>query len=77
MVQSIIDLDYEKDRILNIVKAQRGFKNKSQAVEFIVNVYAETIMEPELKPEFVDKMLKRKTEKTVKISDFKKHFGLK
>ena len=34
MVQNIINISERKDRILNIVKAQQGFKNKSQAIEF-------------------------------------------
>lgn len=36
--------------------------------------------EPELRPEFVKKMLKRRKEKTIRIGtieDFRKRFGLK
>src|SRR3989339_841266 len=58
MVQAIINVSEEKDRILNIVKAQQGFKNKSQAVEFIAGIYASSFLETELRPEYVEKLKK-------------------
>lgn len=56
MVQSIIDVGEKEDRILNIVKAKFGLKNKSQAVTLIAQIYAQSFLEPELMPEFVDKL---------------------
>lgn len=56
MVQSIIDVGEREDRILNIVKAQHGFKNKSQAIALILQIYADSFMESELRPEFVEKL---------------------
>ncbi|MBU2616405.1 MAG: DUF2683 family protein [Nanoarchaeota archaeon] len=53
MVQTIIDLDENEDRILNIVKAQYNFKNKSQAAQLILKLYGENFLEPELRPEFL------------------------
>ncbi|PIN94940.1 antitoxin, partial [Candidatus Pacearchaeota archaeon CG10_big_fil_rev_8_21_14_0_10_30_48] len=50
MVQSIIDINEDEDRILNIVKAKYGLKNKSQAVAFITRKYGDSFLEPELKP---------------------------
>ena len=58
MVQAIINVSEEKDRILNIVKAQQGFKNKSQAVELIAGIYASSFLETELRPEYVEKLKK-------------------
>jgi len=58
MVQSIIDLGENEDRILNIVKAKYGLKNKSQAVAILVKVYENSFLEPELKPEYLDKLRK-------------------
>ena len=77
MVQSIITLESREDRILNIVKAQYGLRNKSQAVALIAKIYADSFLEPELRPEFVEKMRKRQLESTIKVKDFRKHFGLK
>ncbi len=64
MVQSIIDLGEDEDRILNIVKAQYGLKNKSQAISFIANKYKDAFLEPELNPEFL-----------IKLKDIKKSSG--
>jgi hypothetical protein len=58
MVQSIIDIDENEDRILNIVKAKYGLKNKSQAVSMIAKIYEESFLEPELRPEYVEKLMK-------------------
>ncbi|MDO8459642.1 MAG: DUF2683 family protein [Nanoarchaeota archaeon] len=76
MVQSIIDLGEKEDRILNIVKAMYGLKNKSQAVAFIAGKYEDAFLEPELNPEFVVKLNEIKKEKGLKfnsVSDLRKH----
>ena len=57
MVQALVELDDNTNRVLNIVKAKWGFKDKSEAIKFVVQEYAEYENEPELKPEFVQKML--------------------
>ena len=58
MVQSIIDIDENEDRILNIVKAKFGLKNKSQAVALIAKIYADSFLESELRPEYIKKLQK-------------------
>lgn len=56
MVQSIIDINEREDRILNIVKAKFGLKNKSEAVALIAKIYEDSFLEPELKPEYIEKL---------------------
>ena len=56
MVQTIISLNEEEDRVLKIVKAKFGLKNKSQAVALITRVYEESHLEPELRPEYLGKL---------------------
>ena len=56
MVQSIIDMNEDENRILNIVKAKFGLKNKSQAVALILKIYADSFLEPELRPEYLEKL---------------------
>jgi len=68
MVQSIIDLGDREDRILNIVKAKFGLKNKSQAVAVLIKTYEESFLEPELKPEYIRKL--RKIQKEGKFIRF-------
>ena len=58
MVQSIIDLGENEDRIINIVKAKYGLKNKSQAIAMLTKVYEDSFLEPELRPEYIDKLKK-------------------
>lgn len=58
MVQNIININDVEDRVLNVVKAQQGFKNKSEAIAFILNVYAESFLEPEIRPEYLKKLKK-------------------
>ncbi len=76
MVQAIINLDEHENRVLNIIKGKYGLKNKSEAVNLIINEYEKELLEPELRPEYIEKMREREKEPTVKVKDFKKHFGL-
>lgn len=62
MVQTVIDLKENEDRILNIVKAKYGFRNKSQAVALIAKVYADSFLEPELRPEYLKRLKEIKEE---------------
>jgi len=56
MTQAIIELGDNEDRVLNIVKGKYGFRNKSDAVNFVIARFEEEILEPELRPEYVDKL---------------------
>ena len=76
MVQAMIDISNEANQILNIVKAKHNLRDKSKAIEKVILECGTEMLEPELKPEFVDKMKKRQLEPTIKVADFKKHFGL-
>lgn len=76
MVKAMINLTEYENRVLNVVKAKFGFKNKSEAIRLIIQAYESEFLEPELRPEFIEKMGKREKEPVVKVKDFKKHFGL-
>ena len=76
MVQAMIDISKEANQILNIVKARHNLTDKSKAIEKVVLDYGIEILEPELKPEIIEKMKERQKEPTVKVDNFKKHFGL-
>ena len=68
MVQNVIDVDERIDRVLNIVKAKFGFKNKSEAVAFLVKTYEQSFLEPELRPEYLEKLNKIRKGKYFKFS---------
>ena len=76
MVQAIINIDEKTNRILNILKAKYGLKDKSQAIDLMAQQYEKELLEPELRPEYIEKMRKRQKEKTVEIKNFRKHVGL-
>lgn len=67
MVQAIINISDHSNRILNIVKAQYGLKDKSEAIEVMAEKYAETVLEPKLRPEYVEKALKIHAQKSIKV----------
>ena len=65
MVQSIIQITEREDRVLNIVKAKYGLRNKSQAVELIARIYEEKFLEPQLRPEYLEKLGRIEKEKGI------------
>ena len=68
MVQNIIIIGEREDRILNIVKAKYGLKNKSEAISFIAKNYEESFLEPELKPEYIENLEKIRKGKYIKFN---------
>lgn len=67
MVQAIINIEDHTNRVLNIVKAKFGLKDKSEAIDLMAEQYEQDILEPELRPEYVEKLHKIKKEKGVKF----------
>lgn len=77
MVKAMVNIDEHTNRVLNIVKAKYDLKNKSQAIDLVTIQFEEEVMEPELRPEFVEKMKIIQKEKTIPVKDFEKRYGLK
>ena len=77
MTQMILKLEEYEDRIINIIKGKFGFKNKSDAIKFIIDKYGEEILEPELKPEYIKKAKRIQKVKAISVKDFEKRYGLK
>ena len=76
MVNALIELNENTNRVLNVVKAKYGFKDKGEAVEFVVGKYIEAEEEPELKPEFIEKIREIEKQKSIKVDDFSKRYRL-
>lgn len=76
MVQAVVDIDEHANRILNILKAKYNLENKSQAINVMAIQFEEEILEPELRPEFIAKLKTAEKEKTKKVKNFAKEFGL-
>jgi hypothetical protein len=76
MVQNIINIEEKEDRVLNIVKAKFGLKNKSEAVALIAKVYEESFLEPELRPEFIQRLKRIQKEKGIpfrSVAELRRH----
>ncbi len=67
MVQAIISINEHVNRIINIVKAKYDLKDKSQAIELITEQYEEEILEPGLRPEYVEKLRKIMKQKPIRV----------
>jgi uncharacterized coiled-coil DUF342 family protein len=76
MVKAIIDIDKHTNQVLNIVKAQYDLKDKSEAIEKVVDIFEEEVMEPELRPEYIEKIKKIRKEKSIKVKSFEEQYGL-
>ncbi len=50
MVQNIIKLSERENRIVNVVKAKSGMKNKNQSLGFIIQTYAKEHLPEMMQP---------------------------
>ncbi|MBN2052622.1 DUF2683 family protein [Candidatus Woesearchaeota archaeon] len=67
MVQAIINVGDDTNRVLNIVKAQFGLKDKSEAIEVMAQRYEQEILEPALRSEYIEKLNKIEKQKGIKF----------
>ena len=67
MAQNIFNIGEQEEKILGIVKAQHGLKNKNQAMELILKIYGENFLEPEIRLEYLKKLQRIKKEGYGKI----------
>jgi hypothetical protein len=77
MVNALIKLEPNTNRVLNVIKAKYDLRDKSEAIEFLVGRYIETENDEELKPEFAKKLNKIAKQQSIKVDDFAKRYGIK
>ena len=75
MVQAMIDIDEHANRVLSIVKAKYGLRDKSEAINLVVSKYEENDLEPELRPEYAKKLEKIKKGRYLSREEFEKVVG--
>ncbi len=80
MVKALINIDEDTNRLLALIKAQFGLKDKSQAIEVLAEEYEDLISEHHVRPSFLKKL--KKIEKGHKIrvgtlEDFKKMYSIR
>lgn len=71
MVQAIINIADETNRVLNIIKAKFGLKDKSEAINLMAEQYEQELLEPELRPEYIQKLHRIKKEKGMHFKNIK------
>ena len=65
MPQILLNLTDYENSIATIVKGKYNFRNKNEAIRYMIREYEIEFLEPELKPEFIERM-----EKVQKEQDF-------
>jgi hypothetical protein len=79
MVQAIININDHTNRILNIIKAKYNLKDKSSAIDLMATQYEEELLEPELKPEYIEKakkIIQQKAEDVGNVEKLRDRLGL-
>ncbi|HLC38080.1 MAG TPA: DUF2683 family protein [Candidatus Norongarragalinales archaeon] len=72
MVQALVNISEHTNRVLNVIKAKNGLRDKSQAIDAMASRYEEELMEPEFRPEFVaevKRILKGKSRKIKSLDE--------
>jgi hypothetical protein len=80
MVKAIVDIDDEANKVINILKAQYGLRDKSQAINKLAKEYREIVLESEFRPEYIRRLLEVQKEPIIRLgraSDLRKKYGLK
>jgi NAD-dependent SIR2 family protein deacetylase len=76
MVQAIVNIENHTNRVLNIIKAKYGLRDKSSAIDMMAEQYEKQLLEPELRPEYIEKLQKIKKQKGIRfknIDELRKH----
>ncbi len=76
MVQALVEIDENTNRVLNVVKAKYGLRDKGEAIKLVVSEYIEFEGEPELRPEFIKKIEEIKKQKAIRVDNFAARYGL-
>jgi hypothetical protein len=80
MVKAIVDIDEEANKVINILKARYGLKDKSQAINKLARDYKEIVLESEFRPEYIHRLLELQKEPIIRVGsarDLRKRYGLK
>ncbi|MDG6941973.1 MAG: DUF2683 family protein [Nitrososphaerota archaeon] len=80
MVKAIVEIDKEANEVINLLKAQYGLNDKSEAINEMAKQYKALVLESPIRPEYLARLEKIKAEPIIRIgsiSDFKARYGLK
>lgn len=80
MVKAIVEIDEEANKVINVIKAQYDFKDKSQAINELAKQYKELVLESKIRPEYLKRLERIRAEPIIRIGnikDFRTRYGLK
>lgn len=69
MPKVVINLSNRADRIVNIVMVQEGLRERSEAIERIIEAYEEYLLEPCLQPALVAEVERSRKGRFHKVKD--------
>ncbi len=75
-----MEIDKEANEVINLLKAQYGLNDKSEAINEMAKQYKALVLESPIRPEYLARLEKIKAEPIIRIgsiSDFKARYGLK
>ncbi len=75
MPTAIVDLKERTNRVINIIKAKYGLRDKSSAIDKLAEEYEEEVLEPSLRPEYIEKLGRIAKEKSISIKDPAAYFA--
>ena len=74
MPTAIVKLNERANHVINIVKAKYNLNDKSEAINRMAEEYEEELLEPELRPEFIEKLRRIEKQKTIKLKSIEELF---
>jgi len=80
MVKAIVEIDEEANKVINVVKAKYGLRDKSQAINEMAKQYKVLVLESEVRPEYLKRLEKIRREQIIRVGtvgDLRKRYGLK
>ncbi len=77
MPKAMIQISDKANRVLNILKAKYGLKDKSHAINKMAEEYSQTLLEPQLRPDYIKKLRKIEEEGTISEEDFERRLKVK
>jgi len=80
MVKAIVEIDEEANKVINLLKAEYGLNDKSEAINEMARQYKALVLESAIRPEYLARLEKIRREPIIRIgsvTDFKKRYGLK
>lgn len=72
----MISISENANRVLEIVKAKFDLKTKSEAINVMAKEYEEQLLEPQLRPDFIERMKNIAKEPLVEVKDFRERYAL-